>query len=81
MYCKKAKGHVSKSGDKKDICMSKSETDMCPFSYWSAREGNSECTGNFHQSPETKKKLSVEARALSRLVLKKGIKINETVYS
>ena len=39
----------------KDICMGKSQTDMCPFSYWRAREGNSERTGKFHQSPETKK--------------------------
>ena len=46
----------SKSGDKKDICMGKSQTDMCPFSCWKAREGNSECTGKFHQSSETKRK-------------------------
>ena len=25
--------------------MGKSQKDMCPFSYWRAREGNSECTG------------------------------------
>ena len=54
----------------KDICMGKSEMDICPFSYWRARQGNSECTGKFHQSPETQKKSSVEARALSRLELK-----------
>ena len=29
---------------------------MCPFSYWRVREGNSKCTGKFHQSPDTKKK-------------------------
>ena len=33
-----------------------SQTDMCSFSYWRGREGNSECTGKFHPSPETKKK-------------------------
>ena len=38
----------------KDICMGKKRKDMCPFKYWRAREGNSECTGKFHQSPETK---------------------------
>ena len=30
---------------------------MCPFRYWRAREGNSECTARCcqcHQSPETK---------------------------
>ena len=25
-----------------DICMGKSEKDMCPFSYWRARQANSE---------------------------------------
>ena len=39
----------------KAICMGKSQTDVCPFSYWRVREGNSECTGKFH-CPETKKK-------------------------
>ena len=47
---------VIKVWRQKDICMGKIQTDMCPFSYWRAREGNSECTGKFHQSPETKKK-------------------------
>ena len=28
---------------------------VCHFSYWSTREGGSEWTGKFHQSPETKK--------------------------
>ena len=40
----------------KDICMGKRQKDMCPFSYLRAREGNSECTGKFHQSPETENK-------------------------
>ena len=43
----------SKSRDKRTYVWAKA---MCPFSYWRAREGNSECTGKFHQSPETKKK-------------------------
>ena len=47
--------NVIKVRRQKDICMGKSQMDMCPFSYWRAREGNSECTGKFHQSPETKK--------------------------
>ena len=25
--------------------MRKRQKDMCPFNYWRAREGNSECTG------------------------------------
>ena len=46
---------------------------MCPFSFWRAREGNSECAGKFHESPETKKKVicrsasSSEARRLKSL--------------
>ena len=41
---------MGKSQDKKvrrqkDMCMGKSQKEMCPFSYWSAREGNSESTG------------------------------------
>ena len=65
MYVQKRKGHVSfsywsvvhviKVQSQKDICMGKSQTDLCPFSYWRAREGSSECIGKFHQSPETKK--------------------------
>ena len=53
----------------KRTCMSKIQMDLCPFSYWRAREGSSECTGKFHQSPETKKEVicrstsSIEARA------------------
>ena len=36
--------------------MGKRQKDMCPFSYWRARKGNSECTGvvKCHQSLETK---------------------------
>ena len=49
--------NVIKFRRQKDICMGKRQRDMCPFSYWRAREGNSECTGKFHQSPETKKKV------------------------
>ena len=48
--------NVIKVQRQKDICMGKSQQDMCPFSYWRARVGNSECTGKFHQSPETEKK-------------------------
>ena len=40
---------------RQDICMGQSQKDMCAFSYWRAREGNSEWTGKFHQSPEIKK--------------------------
>ena len=57
---------VIKARRQKDICMGKRKTDMCPFSYWRAREGNSECTGKFNQSPETKKKKSELCRG-SRL--------------
>ena len=39
------KGHMYGKGQK----------DMCSFRYWSAREGNSDCTGKFHQSSEIKK--------------------------
>ena len=48
--------NVIKVPRQKDICMGKSQKDMYPFSCWSAREGNLECTGKFHQSLETKKK-------------------------
>ena len=54
---------VLKVRRQKDICIGKSQTDMSPFSYWRAKEENSECTGKFHQSPETKIK-NVEARLL-----------------
>ena len=47
--------NVIKVWRQKDICMGKRQKDMCPFRYWRAREGNSDCTGKFHQSPETKK--------------------------
>ena len=47
---------VIKVRRQKDICMGKSQSDLCPFRYWRAREGNSECRGKFHQSPEKKKK-------------------------
>ena len=59
---------------KKDICMGKSKKDMCPFSYWRAREANSESTGvvNFIKVRRQKKKCSVEMRALARLALKKN---------
>ena len=50
------------------------------FSYWRAREVNSECTGKFHQSPETKKKKSLEVRDLSRLALKKYLQKNYLNY-
>ena len=46
----------------KDMYGQKPEWTCVFFSYWRGREGNSECTGNFHQSLETKKKRSVEAR-------------------
>ena len=49
--------NVIKVQRQKDIYMDKSQKDMCPFSYGRAREENSECTGKFHQSPETKKKV------------------------
>ena len=54
------------------MCMGKSQKDMCPFSYWRAREVNSECKGKFHQSLETKKKKKcvAKAQALARLALK-----------
>ena len=48
---------VIKVRRQKDICMGKRQKDMCPFRYWRAREENSECTGKFYQSPETKKKV------------------------
>ena len=44
----------SKSGDKRTYVWGKGKR-TCRFMYWRAREGNSECTGKFHQSPETKK--------------------------
>ena len=46
--------------------MGKSQTDLCPFR-WTAREGGSEWTGQFHQSLETKK---VGAQVILRLALK-----------
>ena len=46
---------VIKIWRQKDICMGERPKDMCPFRYWRTKEGNSECTGKFHQSPETKK--------------------------
>ena len=49
--------NVIKFRRQKDICMGKRQKDMCPFRYWRAREGNSECTGKFYESPETKKKV------------------------
>ena len=65
MYGQKPKGHlpfsywsvvhVIKVQRQKDICIGESQMDMCHFSYWRAREGNSESTGKFHQSSETKK--------------------------
>ena len=45
---------VIKVRRQKDICMGKSQKDISPFSYWRAREANSECTGKFHQSLESK---------------------------
>ena len=48
--------NVIKVWRQKDICMGKSQKDTCPFGYWRTREGISECTGKFYQSPETKKK-------------------------
>ena len=42
---------------KQDICMGKSQKDMCPFSYWRARETNSQCIGvvNFIEVRRQKK--------------------------
>ena len=48
--------NVIKVWRQKDICMGKKQKDMCPFRYWRSREGNSDCIGICHQSPETKKK-------------------------
>ena len=45
----------SKSGEKRTYVWRK-QKDMCPCSYWGAREVNSEYRGKFHRSPETKKK-------------------------
>ena len=55
----------SKSADKRTYVWGKGKR------YWIASEENSDCTGKFHQSPETKKG-SVEAQALLRLGLKNG---------
>ena len=33
-----------------------SQKEMCPFTYWRAREGNSECTAKFHQISSGDKK-------------------------
>ena len=44
----------SKSRDKNTYVWGKGKR-TCPFRYWRAREGNSDYTGKFHQSPETKK--------------------------
>ena len=68
--------NVNKVRRQKDICMGKRQKDMCPFRYWRAREGNSDCTGIFHQSPETKKKVSCrstssfEARTYKRVIFR-----------
>ena len=58
--------NVIKVWRQKDICMGKKQNDMCPFSYWRAREGNSECTGKIKQSPETKKKVIPRSVTLAR---------------
>ena len=49
------------------------DMDICPFSDWRARAGISECASKFHQSPETKKRRSVEVQALARLALKNNL--------
>ena len=59
--------NVIKVQRQKDIIMGKSQKGMCPFSSWRAREGNSECTGKFHQSPETKKKVICRSASSSEL--------------
>ena len=57
----------SKSGHKRTYVWAKAKQ-TCVLLTIKAREGNSECIGKFHQSPETKKKVicrsasSVEAR-------------------
>ena len=60
--------HVIKVQNQKDICMDKSQMGLPPFRDWRAREGGSEWTGKFRQSPETKKVIcrsmsSIEAHA------------------
>ena len=57
--------HVIKVQSQKDICMGKSKMNLCPFSYWREREGNSECTGKLHQSPEKAKKKVIRRSANS----------------
>ena len=84
MYGKKEKGHVSfqlleskrekfdfiKVWRQKDICMGKSQMDMCPFSYWRAREANSESTGVVNFMKVRRQKKIVICRS-ARLALKK----------
>ena len=48
--------NVIKVRRQKDICMGISQTNMCSFSYWRAREGNSECTVKFIKVRRQKKK-------------------------
>ena len=43
----------SRSGDKRTYVWAKAKMTHV---YWRGREGNSECTGKFHQCQETKKK-------------------------
>ena len=46
----------SKSRVKRTHVWAKGKRTCVIFSYWRARDGNSECTGKFDQSLETKKK-------------------------
>ena len=46
----------SKAGDKRIYVWAKAKWTCVLLAIWRAREGNSECTGKFHQSLETKKR-------------------------
>ena len=61
--------------------MGKNQKDMCPFSYWRAREVNSEYRGKFHQSPETKKKKKVICRSLKKLESRMGMFLQRDRFS
>ena len=49
--------------------MAKRQKDMCPFSYWRAREGNSECTGIVNVIKSGDKRTYVWAKAERTCVL------------
>ena len=57
----------SKSGGKRTYVWGKGKKDMCPFRYWRAREGNSECTGKISsKSGDKKKKVICRNASLER---------------